>query len=69
MGETVSLLWMSSFTATDPTILLLPKGRITFTIRGKDLNYCPTCRIPIETGKVGIFLLKGRIGCVVRKNG
>ena len=40
MGETVSLLWTSSFTATDPTILLLPKGRITLPL-GKLVSDMP----------------------------
>ena len=37
MGETVGLRWTSSFTTTDPTTLLLPKGRITFC-QGKGLK-------------------------------
>ena len=60
---------MSSFTATDLITYPLPKGHTTFLSGKKTKNWCPTCQILIGTGRVGISLLKGRIGCVMRKSG
>ena len=59
MGETVSLLWTSSFTATEPTILLLPKGRITFTVKEKDLKLVSNMPDSNRNWKSRYFFVEG----------
>ena len=69
MEGTISLHWTSSFTATDLITYPPPKGRTTFPSGKKTYSWWPTCQILIGTGTVGFSLLKGWIGCAVRKSG
>ena len=46
-----------------------PRGHITSMPGKKSYGLCQTCQIPIGTGRVGIFSLRGRIGFAVRRSG
>ena len=45
------------------------KGTYHFSVKEKDLKLVSDMPDSNKTGKVGFFLLKGQIGCAVRKNG